>query len=79
MSHAKITFTNSEVLATEKTMWEQTEDRNRESVGLSGTVFKQRKSKAVRNGLLFGRGIILEQIEIALWQRQVVASPCHPV
>lgn len=43
------------------------------------SVFKQRKSEAVRNGLLFGRGITLEEIEIGLRQRQVVASPCHPV
>lgn len=57
----------------------QTEERNIALVRLSRTVFKQRKSEAVRNGLLFGRGITLEQIEIGLWQRQVVASPCHPV
>lgn len=42
-------------------------------------VFKQRKSEAVRSVLLFGRGIRLEEIEIGLRQRQVVASPCHPV
>lgn len=61
-------------------MWEQNR-RNAacEGVRLSGAAFKQRKSPAVRNGLLFGRGITLEQIEISLWQRQVVASPCHPV
>lgn len=53
--------------------------RGTQAARLSGTVFKQRKSQAVRNGLLFGRGVILEQIEIGLWQRQVVASPCHPV
>lgn len=39
---------------------------------------KERKSKAGRSGLLFGRGITLKEIEIGLGQRQVVASVSLP-
>lgn len=53
--------------------WEQTESEWGSLAPYSN------RGKAVWCGLLFGRGIPLQQIKIGLWQRQLVASLCHPV
>lgn len=55
-------------------MWEQRGERQWGSLAPYSN-----RGKAVWCGLLFGRGIPLQQIKIGLWQRQLVASLCHPV